>query len=59
MHEMLTIVTDDRGVFPWVCQSVGRLSVTRLNSAARTVCAGSFSTGFAKLVWSFVIILYA
>jgi len=45
MHEMQTVVTDVRGV----C-----LSVTRLNSAAHTVCAGSFGAAFAKLLWPLV-----
>jgi len=35
MHEMQTIVTDDRSV----CRSVS-LSVTRLNSAARAIVQG-------------------
>jgi len=45
MHEMQTIVTDVRSV----C-----LSVTRLNWAARAICAGSFGTIFAKLLWLLV-----
>jgi len=47
MHEMQTIVIDVRGRAVSVCQSV-RPSVTRLNSAARAMCAGSFSAAFAK-----------
>jgi len=41
MHEVQSIVTDDRGVCPSVCQSVSLSvspSVTRLNSAACNVC---------------------
>jgi len=45
MHQMQTIVTDVRG---------GCLSVMRLNSAARAVCAGSFGAVVAKLLWPFV-----
>jgi len=40
MHEMQTIVTDDRVVCPPVCQSVYH--------------AGSFSATFAKLLWPLV-----
>jgi len=49
MHEMQTIVVDMHGV----CQSV-RQSVTQLNAAACTVCAGSFGAAVAKLPWPIV-----
>jgi len=63
MHEMQTIVTDDRGV----CPSVDK-SVTRLNSAASAMCAAhslyrgftarrSFGAAFAKSLWPLVCIL--
>jgi len=52
MHDMLTVLTDVRGV----C-----LSVTRLKSAAACavyvacyVCAGSFGATFAKCLWPLV-----
>jgi len=50
MHEMLTVVTNVRGV----CLSVS-LSVTRLKSAMAhavyAVCTGSFSAAFTKCLW--------
>jgi len=52
MHEMQTIVTDVRGVCPYVS-----LSVTRLNSAESAVCEGSFCTAFAKSLWPLVRIV--
>jgi len=61
MHEMLTIVTDVRGVCLSVCPSVRQSVcqfVTRLNSAAmRAVCEGSFGAAFAELLWPFVAML--
>jgi len=51
MHEMLTIVTDVRGV----CLSVS-LSVTRLNSAAaHAVWAESFHSAFTELLYPLVM----
>jgi len=53
-HEMQTIVTGDR-------KSVSlpvSLSVTRLNSAARAVCAGSFGAAFAKSLWPFLMCIF-
>jgi len=50
MHEMLTIVTDVRGVCLSVCLSRG------LNRRKpRAVCAGSFCAAFAKCLWPFVL----
>jgi len=49
MHEMQTIVTDDRGV----CLSVG-LSVMQLNLTAHAVSAGSFGAAFTKSLWPLV-----
>jgi len=46
MYHMQTIVNDNR----CVCLSVS-LSVTRLNSAAHAVCAGSFGADFAESRW--------
>jgi len=48
MHEMLTIVTDVRGVCQSVCQFVLRLksAAARTVYAARRVCAGSFGAAF-------------
>jgi len=43
MHEMLTIVTDLRGVCLSAC-----LSVTQCGHVMYAVCAGSFGTAFAK-----------
>jgi len=49
-----------RLLLPMIAVSVRRsvsLSVTRLNSAVRAVCAGSFGAAFAKLLWLFVLIV--
>jgi len=51
MHEMQTIVTD---IAVSVRRSVS-LSVTRLNSASRAVCAESFGAASAKLLWPLVL----
>jgi len=53
MHEMLTILTDVRGV----CQSVC-LSVTRIKLAARAVCAWSCGAAFAKCLWPLVNVTF-
>jgi len=37
-----------------MCAVSVRLSVTRLNFAARAFCAGSFDAAFAKLLWPLV-----
>jgi len=56
MHEMQNIVTDDRGVCPWVCQSVCH-AVQLGRSAAHAVCAGSLDVAFAKSLWPLVFYL--
>jgi len=54
MHEMLTIVTDVRGVCLSDCLSRGLNRRRRVQCTPRAVCTGSFSAAFAKCLWPLV-----
>jgi len=60
MHQMLTILTDVRGVCQSVCMSVclsrGLNWRWCVQSTLRAVCTGSFSEAFAKCLWPLVTI---
>jgi len=53
MHEMLTILTDVRGV----CLSRGLNRPRLVQCTSRAVCAASFVAAFAKCLWLLVIII--
>jgi len=57
MHEMLTILTDVRGVCLSVCLSHGLNRRRRVQCRPRAVCAGSFCAAFAKCFWLLVPVL--
>jgi len=54
MHEMLTIVTDVRGVCLSVCLSSDLNRRRRVQCTPRAVCVGSFGAAFAKHLWPLV-----
>jgi len=57
MHEMLTIVTDVRGVRQSVCLSPSLNRQRLMQSRLRAMCGGSFSAAFAKCLWPLVSVL--
>jgi len=54
MYEMLTILTDIRGVCLSVCLSRGLHWQQRVQCTPRAVCAVSFGAAFDKCLWPLV-----